>query len=291
MEIEDVDEPEDAVTATPANGTVGQVIVGDALPDWGAVPSAATLVPGAAAAQTVQAGAVAQTAALAGAQAGVLVQREGSGETFEQTVPNENAGDRAGGNRHFGPCVTPGCPNRAKTISGGRCGACDGQGFRSSRDNTKLCGAECCRSLPEKDRRPQFALLSDGTPVCKETLKVMQPELLCIACDTNFRDFTCPRHKKCRDCRKIGSVDKVEAIAQLCEEEGIEEAPANFADAKPKKRYAKWNLQDQKAHVFIKKVVEYKRACAMRGCLTAAKSVKVGYCNRHETQMKKAAAA
>ena len=249
MEIEDVDEPEDAAAATPANGTVGQVMVGDALPGWGAVPSAATLAPG----------------------------PSGSG--------------RAGGNRHLDQCITAGCPNRAKTKTRGLCGACDGQGFRSSRDNTKLCEAECCCSLPEKKRRPQFEKLKDGTPVCLEAFKGMHPELLCIVCNKNLLDRTCPEHKKCGRCRKVDPVDKAEAIAQLCEEEGIEEAPADHVDANEKQRYAKWNNHTQKAQVFVKRPTEYKRACAVHGCVKAAKSVKVGYCDSHETQMKKIAAA
>ena len=257
MEIEDVDEPVDAVAATPAIDLTGQALVGDELQGWGAVPSAATLALGVAAAQT---------------------------------VPNENAGSRAS-NRHREPCVTPGCTKLAKTISGGRCGTCDGQAFRSSRDNTKPCEAECCLSLSLKDKRPQFRKLPNGMPVCQETYKAMHPEDLCIVCNKNLRDFTSPKYTKCGPCRKTDPVDKAEAIAQLCEEEGIEEAPTNFADANVKQRYAKWNNQDRKARVFIKKVVEYKRACAVRGCLTAAKSVKVGYCNRHETQMKNSSAA
>ena len=59
-------------------------------------------------------------------------------------------------------------------------------------------------------------------------------------------------------------------LAQLCDDEGIEEGPADVKDAAFHTRYVVLNHKDDhKPYMRVRKGDEWKRACAVRGCVHA----------------------
>jgi hypothetical protein len=101
-----------------------------------------------------------------------------------------------------------------------------------------------------------------GCPGCqRETKHKSRPDGLCANC-----------------VGKAGVKAKREArrpeLAQLCEDEGIEEGPTDVADAAFGTRYAVLNKHDDyMPHVCVRSGKELRRACAVRGCVHEAKNV------------------
>ena len=80
----------------------------------------------------------------------------------------------------------------------------------------------------------------------------------------------------CANCVKRAAfaaklVERRAELAQLCDDEGIEEGPADATDAAFRTRYAVLNEKDDhKPYMMVRSGDEWRRACAVRGCVHQA---------------------
>jgi len=139
----------------------------------------------------------------------------------------EMCSKHGGKGQAYSECQTEGCTNKAYCANGTMCVSC----WVAADPEARSCPG--CQKLPKRQSRP------DG---------------LCCNC-----------------VRKAAVEAKREArrpeLAQMCEEQGIEEGPADATDAALGTRYAVLNFhEDYKPHVVVRSGDQWTRACAVRGC-------------------------
>ena len=139
----------------------------------------------------------------------------------------EMCSKHGGKGQAYSECQTEGCTNKAYCANGTMCVSC----WVAADPEARSCPG--CQKLPKRQSRP------DG---------------LCCNC-----------------VRKAAVEAKREArrpeLAQMCEEQGIEEGPADATDAAFGTRYAVLNFhEDYKPHVVVRSGDQWTRACAVRGC-------------------------